>query len=200
MNGSLHQPWWVMGLRGVAAVAFGILALLWPGITLLVLVTLFAAYALIVGAASIFGAVEGGRQRGEWGLPLLLGVFSLGAGAIAFMHPGLTTLVLVLLIGAYALVVGILDIVTAARYSKTGKGMWLLALNGLLSVVFGALIFLFPGTGALALVWLIALYALMTGCLLLGAAYRARGGDAPQSTTRERRVNPDRRRRVSGSH
>lgn len=193
MRGTMIQSWWALALRGAAAIVFGVLALLWPGITLLVLIALFAAYALVGGAVSVFGAVDSGKQDGEWGLPLLLGLVSLGAGAIAFLHPGLTGLILVLLIGAHALVTGALDIISAVRHRKTGTGEWLLAASGALSMVFGALVFLFPGAGALALIWLISLYALVTGFLLLGAAYRARKTSGTAHSGRERRVNPDRR-------
>jgi uncharacterized membrane protein HdeD (DUF308 family) len=197
VNQAVIQPWWVLLLRGAAAVVFGVLAFLWPGVTLLVLVTLFAAYALLGGAVSIFGAVVSRRANGDWGLLLLLGAVSIGAGAIAFVHPGLSALILVLLIGAHALVLGALDIIAAARSRSTVGGRSLQALAGLFSIIFGALVFLFPGAGALALIWLISLYALFTGILLLAAAFSLRG-DTTRSgyPGKERRMNPDRRRPV----
>jgi uncharacterized membrane protein HdeD (DUF308 family) len=174
MNELLLQSWWMLALRGAIAVLFGVLAVLWPGITLLWLAALFAAYALIGGAVSIIGAVKNRKSDEEWWLILLLGLVSLGAGVIAVLHPGLTALVLVLIMGANALVTGVLDIAVAIRLRKVIRGEWLLILAGIVSIVFGVLVFLFPGAGALALVWLISVYAIVTGVLLLALAFRAR--------------------------
>jgi uncharacterized membrane protein HdeD (DUF308 family) len=165
-----------------------------PGITLLTLIALFAAYALLGGAVSVIGAIKNRKLDEDWWLPLLLGLISIGAGAVAVMHPGLTALILVLLIGANALATGVLDIVAAIRLRKVIQGEWLLALSGVMSIIFGALVFLFPGPGALALIWLISLYALVTGALLLGLAFRLRAGKPKVGYSgQERRTTPDRR-------
>lgn len=198
MNEQNVQPWWVPALRGAVAIVFGALALMWPGITLLSLIALFAAYALLTGTASVYGAIRNKKRDDTWWLPLLLGLVGIGAGVIAVIHPGLTALVLVLLIGANALVSGVLDIAMAIRLRKIIKGEWLLALSGLMSVIFGALVFLFPGAGALALIWLISLYAFLTGALLLGLAFRLRGTAKTGFRGEERRSTPD--RRVSVAH
>ena len=137
MNELLLQSWWMLALRGVIALLFGVLAVLWPGITLLWLAALFAAYALIGGAVSIIGAVKNRKSDEEWWLILLLGLVSLGAGVIAVLHPGLTALVLVLIMGANALVTGVLDIAVAIRLRKVIRGEWLLILAGIVSIVFG---------------------------------------------------------------
>src|SRR5258706_8633506 len=108
MNELLHRTWWVLALRGLIALLFGILALAWPSLTLLVLVALFAAYALICGIAALVGSVNNRKKDDDWWLILLLGLVSIGAGVIAVVHPDLTTLVLVLVMGANALVTGIL--------------------------------------------------------------------------------------------
>jgi uncharacterized membrane protein HdeD (DUF308 family) len=174
MNDFLSRAWWMLALRGVIAVIFGILAILWPGLTLLWLAALFAVYALFSGIVSIVGAVKNRTSEREWWIILLLGLVSVCAGIIAIIHPAMTALVLVLVMGANALVTGVLDIVTAIRLRKTMEHEWLLILAGLASVVFGFLVFLFPGAGALALVWLISAYAIATGILLLALAFRAR--------------------------
>ena len=174
MHELLLQSWWMLALRGAIALLFGVLAFVWPGLTLLWLVALFAAYALVGGVASVIGAVRHRHSDDEWWLILLLGLVSIGAGVIAIVHPGLTALVLVLVIGANALVTGVLDIAVAIRLRKSMQGEWLLILSGIASVVFGVLVFLFPGAGALALVWLISVHALVTGVLLLALAFRAR--------------------------
>jgi uncharacterized membrane protein HdeD (DUF308 family) len=198
MDGSLFQPWWALASRGVIAIAFGVLALLSPGLTLLGLIALFGVYSLVGGAVSVIGAIKNKRHDNDWWLPLLLGVVSIGAGIVAVMHPGLTALVLVLLIGANALATGVLDIAAAVRLRKTIEGEWLLALSGVAAILFGALVFLFPSAGAVALIWMISMYALVTGALLLGVAMRLRSRTTVASRVEERRVTPD--RRVSMAH
>jgi uncharacterized membrane protein HdeD (DUF308 family) len=164
----------MLALRGVIALLFGILAFVWPGLTLLWLVALFAAYTLLGGVVSFIGAVQNRRSDEEWWLILLFGLVRIGAGVIAIWHPDLTALVLVLVIGANALITGVLDIIVAIRLRKAIRGEWLLILAGVASIVFGVLVFLFPGAGALALVWLISMHAIVTGVLLLALAFRAR--------------------------
>ncbi len=173
------QPAWLLALRGVIAIAFGILALFWPDMTLILLVGLFAAYALLSGAASVIGAAKNRARDDQWLLLLLLGLVGMGAGIIAIIHPALTALVLVLVIGAHALITGVLDIAMAIRLRKTVQGEWLQILSGIASIVFGVLVFLFPTAGALALVWLISVYALVTGALLLAFAYRMYSNTKP---------------------
>ncbi|WP_019140979.1 HdeD family acid-resistance protein [Noviherbaspirillum massiliense] len=192
MDQILSASWWILALRGVIAILFGVLALIWPGLTLLGLIALFAAYALLGGAVSVIGALRNRKRHEDWGLLLMLGLAALGAGVIAAVHPALTAIVLVLLIGANALVSGMLDIVAAIRLRKAIRHEWMLALNGAASVIFGVLAFLFPGAGALALIWLISFYAVLTGALLLAAAFRIRGMAARRPPV-ERRVTPDRR-------
>lgn len=196
MKDMLCRSWWMPALRGALAVAFGILALAWPGLTLLGLIALFATYALLGGAVSILAAVRHRQSHEDWWLPLLIGIAGIGAGVIALIHPGLTIVVLVLLIGANALVSGVLDMAMAIRLRKTIQHEWLLVLSALASIVFGILVFLFPGAGALALVWMISIYALVTGALLLALAFRLRTLSAADRGRVEfdRRVLPDRRR------
>ena len=171
----ISQTWWMFALRGALALLFGILALAWPGLTLLWLVALFAAFALLSGGVSVVAAIRNRKTEDHWWLALVLGLVSLGAGVIAIIHPDLTALVLVLLMGANAIVTGILDISMAARLRKAAfRGKGLLILAGLVSLAFGILVFLFPGAGALALVWMISFYAVLSGILLLAAAWRAR--------------------------
>jgi uncharacterized membrane protein HdeD (DUF308 family) len=175
MNETLLRNWWMLALRGGIAVAFGLLALLLPGLTLLSLIALFAVYALFGGAVWAFGAVRNRTTDDHWWVLLMGGLAGIGAGLIALAHPALTALVLILLIGANALVTGVLDIVIAVRLRRRIRGELLLVLNGLASILFGAVVFLYPlGAGALALVWLVALYAIATGLLLLALAWRVR--------------------------
>jgi uncharacterized membrane protein HdeD (DUF308 family) len=175
MDDTLLRSWWVLALRGVIAVAFGVLALMLPGITLLSFVALFAALANFGGAVWAIGAVQNRKSDEHWWVMLLAGLLSIGAGIIALIHPTLTALVLVLLIGANALVTGVLDLVVAVRLRKIIRGELLLVLSGIASIVFGAIVFMYPlGAGALALVWIIAIYAIFTGAMMLGLAVRVR--------------------------
>jgi uncharacterized membrane protein HdeD (DUF308 family) len=174
MNELLARSWWMLALQGALALTFGILAILWPGATLLVLVALFAAWALIGGGASVIAAIQHRKTDKYWWLVLLLGLVSIAAGVIAVFNPGITIFVLVLLMGANALVTGVLEIVMAIRLRKQIEREWLLALAGAVSVVFGVLVFLFPLAGAFAMVWLVSFYAMFVGILLLTLGFKAR--------------------------
>lgn len=192
MNQSFSGLWPTLALRGGIAIVFGVLALLWPGLTLLTLVALFAVYALLGGAAALAGAIKSRRYDAEWWLLLVLGLVSIGAAVVSVVRPGLTALVLVLLMGANALLIGVLDIIFAIRLRKILRGEWLLGLSGAVSVVFGILVFLYPYAGALAMVWIISFYALVTGTLLLALAFRlrkrARDRQADRRSAQDRRV------------
>jgi uncharacterized membrane protein HdeD (DUF308 family) len=166
-------------LRGAIAIAFGVLAIVWPGLTLLALVGLFAAYALLGGVVSIAAAWRMRRADRKWWLPLLLGVISVAAGIYAVLAPTVTALALVLLMGVNAILTGVLDVAMAVRMRRELRGHWLLLLGGAVAILFGVLVIAVPGAGALALVWLISFYALLTGVLLFGLglrAWRAAGG------------------------
>lgn len=177
MLSSLKVNWWMLALRGVFAVLFGILAFLWPGLTLTSLVFLFGAYAILDG---ILGLISGFRRRetnDRWWLMLLEGLVSIAAGVVAFAYPDMTALVLVYVIGVWAIVTGVFEIIAAVRLRKEIDGEWLLGLSGLLSILFGVLLFVFPGAGALALVWMIAGYAIVFGILMIVLGFRLRGAD-----------------------
>lgn len=179
MNELLSKSWRGLAIRGAVSLLFGILAALWPGLTLMWLIVMFAAYAVIGGLVSVMTAVQNRKGTEGWWLVLLLGLVGIGAGAIAIMLPHLTALVLVLVIGATALTTGILDIAMAVRLRNMIRGEGLLFLSGFVSVMFGISVFFFPGAGALALVWLISIYAIVTGGLLLLLAWNARSWKNP---------------------
>jgi uncharacterized membrane protein HdeD (DUF308 family) len=167
--------WWAFVLRGIFAIIFGVLTFLWPGMALLTLVLLFGAYAIVDGVFNIvasFRATGAGQQR--WWVLLLEGIVSIIAGLVAFFMPGLTALALLYLIAAWAVVTGALEIAAAIRLRRQIRGEWLLALAGVLSIVFGVLLFLFPGPGALAVVLWIGAYAIAFGVLLIVLGVRLR--------------------------
>jgi len=166
---ALAANWGAIALRGVLAILFGILAWLWPGMTLAVLIILYAAYALVDG---VMGIVVGIRGR-NWGYALL-GLVGVIAGVVAALWPLLTAIVLVTIIAIWAIVIGVMEIVTAIRLRNEIEGEWLLALTGALWVLFGAYALFFPGAGALSLVWLIGTWAIVIGVLELILAFRLR--------------------------
>jgi len=169
MNADFGMPPWMLILRGTIAVLFGILAVMWPHLTVLWLVALFAVYAILSGVVSIGGAFQVRRNERRWWIPLVLGIVSVIAGVYAISFPGLTALILILVMGVNAVFTGALDIAQAVRLEK---GRTLLILSGVLSVLFGALVIWAPGAGALALVWLVSFYAIVTGALMLTMGLR----------------------------
>jgi uncharacterized membrane protein HdeD (DUF308 family) len=193
MNKSFSKYWWVLSLRGIIAIAFGLLTILWPGLTVLTLVFLFTIYAILGGVVSIIGAVNSHRQNPDWWMPLLLGLVSIGAGIIAVGHPSLTVLILILVIATNALIVGVLDVAAAFQLRKSIHNEKLMLVNGIASILFGILVFLFPEAGGLAMLWLISTYALITGVFLLVVSIRIRNWYKAGHIEVERRVTPDRR-------
>jgi uncharacterized membrane protein HdeD (DUF308 family) len=170
----LAKYWWVLLLRGVFALLFGVLAWLWPGLTLETLVLFFGAFALVSGVFQVFAAFAGRRQHEQWWILLLEGLLGIAVGFLTWRAPGITALALVLYIAAWALVTGVLEIVEAIRLRKEIEGELWLGLSGLLSVGFGILLMIAPGAGALALLWIIAAYAVVFGAFLILLAFRVR--------------------------
>jgi uncharacterized membrane protein HdeD (DUF308 family) len=169
---ALAQNWWLMLLRGIAAILFGILAFIWPGVTLITLVILYGAYALIDGVLALYAAFTGrGGPIPTWWL-VVGGLLGIAAGLVTFFWPGVTALVLILFIGAWALVRGIFEIIGAIQLRKEIDNEWMLILGGILSVIFGLAVMVMPGAGALALIWVIAFYAILFGALMIGFALR----------------------------
>jgi len=168
----LARHWWVIGLRGLAAILFGVLAFVWPGMTLAVLVLLFGAYALVDGVLTLLAAFRGGVQHRI--VMLVEGVVSVLAGLAAFVWPGLTALVLLYIIAFWAIVTGVLEIVAAIRVRRAISNELGLVIGGVLSVVFGVVLLIAPGAGALAVIFLIGAYAVVFGIALLGLAWRLR--------------------------
>ena len=171
----LTRYWWAVTLRGVVALIFGLAALIWPQITLFALVIVFGAYAVVDGVLALGSAVAGRRTvAGSRGWLAVEGVLSIVAGVVAFVWPGITALALLWLIAFWALVTGIFEIVAAVRLRREIQGEWMLALSGALSVVFGILLLVWPGTGALAVVFLIGVYAILFGVALVALGLRLR--------------------------
>jgi uncharacterized membrane protein HdeD (DUF308 family) len=172
---SLADNWWLLLLRGLAAVAFGVLAFFWPALTLITLTWLWGAYALSDGVIAIWAAfnASGGDAGPRWWLGLS-GVVSVLAGVVAFCYTGMTTLVLLMFIAAWAVIIGATLIWGAIALRSVLQHEWLLMLSGALSIAFGVILMLRPGVGGLAVAWMIALYAIFFGCLYIALACRLR--------------------------
>ncbi len=170
----LGRYWWVVLIRGVLAILFGVAAFVWPGITLLTLVLLFGAFALVDGAFEVAAAISGRKHSGDWWLWLLGGLLGIAIGIMTYHSPALTAFALVLYIAAWALVRGIFEIITAIRLREEIEGEWLLALSGVASIAFALFVLWSPGAGALALLWIIAVWAIILGTALVVLAFRLR--------------------------
>ena len=170
--GTLAENWWLLLLRGLAAIAFGVIAFFWPGITLVALTYLWGAYAIADGIIAIGAAfsASGGDAGPRWWLGLS-GVVSILAGIVAFAYTGMTALVLLMFIAVWAIVIGVLQLYAASQLRKVIDNEWWLILSGLLSIAFGAVLIAWPGTGALAVIWTIAWFAVFFGCMFIGLAF-----------------------------
>jgi len=170
--------WWALAIRGLAAIIFGILAFVWPGVTLTVLVMLFGFYAIVDGVFAIATAIHHSRTGEQRWMLWLEGILGIVAGLLTLILPGVTALVLLFLIAFWSIVTGVLEIAAAIRLRQEIEGEWLMAVSGIASLVLGFVLLLFPRAGALALIWWIGAYALVFGVLLLALAFRLRGRGA----------------------
>jgi len=169
---ALIERWWVPVVRGVAAIRFGVLALAAPSIGLFALVIMWGAYAIADGVLSLVLAARAARGGGRFGWYVFEGIVGIGAGVLTFVYPGITALALLFVIASWAILTGIIEIAAAVELRKVVRGEWMLALAGVLSIVFGGLLVAAPGAGALTVVWLIAMYAIVFGGLLCGLGAR----------------------------
>jgi len=170
----LSRNWWVLLLRGIVAIVFGVLAWMQPGISLAALVLLFGAYSMADGILGAWTAVAGRKEHEHWWVLLLEGLVGIGVGVLTLFAPGVTALALLFYIAIWAVTTGVLEIVAAIRLRKEIEGEWLLVLGGLASVAFGVLLMARPGAGALAVLWIIAAYAVVFGAILVVLAFKAR--------------------------
>lgn len=177
---SLSRNWWVVMLRGLAGILFGIITFFAPAISLAALVLLFGAYAFADGVLAIVSAIRH-RAADRWWMLLLEGIVGIAAGVLTFLWPGITALALLYVIAAWALVTGVFEIAVAIRLRKVITGEWLLALSGVLSIALGVLLVIFPGAGALAVVIWIGAYAFVFGALLFALGLRLRGLRSPRA-------------------
>jgi uncharacterized membrane protein HdeD (DUF308 family) len=170
----LARNWWSLVIRGIAGIIFGILTFVWPGMTVTALVFLFAAYALVDGVVSLVGAVRAAEAHDRWGALLLEGIVGIAAAIATILWPGITALSLVFVIAAWAIITGVAEIAAAVRLRKHIHGEWLLALAGILSILFGVFVVAMPIAGALVIAIWIGAYALVFGVTLVALGFRLR--------------------------
>jgi uncharacterized membrane protein HdeD (DUF308 family) len=171
----LARNWWAVALRGIAAIVFGVLAFAWPGPTVAVLVLLFGAFALVHGAFALAAPFAAGRWDSRWWPLLVQGVLGIAVGLITAVLPGATALGLLFAIGVWSIAIGITEIVAAISMRREIENEWTMALGGVLAILFGLYVLVFPGAGALALVWLIGSFAIIWGLFSVALAWRLRG-------------------------
>jgi len=170
----LHTNWWLLALRGLLAVMFGLVTFLVPGLTLFVLVSLFGGYCIVGGLLTLVAAFRRGRAQPRWWALVLEGAASVVAGVLTLVWPGLTLLGLLYVVALWATVTGLLQIGTAVRLRKHITGEWALVLSGILSVAFGVLVLFWPSAGALAVSWWVGSYLFTAGIVLAIVAFRLR--------------------------
>jgi uncharacterized membrane protein HdeD (DUF308 family) len=171
---TLSDYWWILLLRGIFALLFGLAAFVLPGITLATLVLLFAAFAFADGVFETFHAVKARRINEHWWLLLLEGLLGILFGVLTFQAPDISTLVLLMYIAAWAIASGVMRIVEAFQLRREIEGEWLLALGGLVSLAFGLMMIARPGAGALAVIWFIGTWAVIAGTFLIALSFKVR--------------------------
>src|SRR5881409_4401164 len=171
---TLKRHWWVPVIRGIAAIVFGVIAFAYPGLTVAMLVLFFGAWVLVDGVFRVVGAIGHRASDKEWGFDLIIGIVGIIIGFLTFHAPQITALALIIYIAAWALMIGATEIALAIKLRREIKGEWFLILMGLLSIIFAVLLLWNPAPGALALLWLIASYAIVFGILAIFFGFRLR--------------------------
>ncbi|MGE0628912.1 MAG: HdeD family acid-resistance protein [Hyphomicrobiaceae bacterium] len=170
---ALAENWWLILLRGICAIVFGVLTLLWPGLPLVTLILFFGAFAFVDGVLAIIAAIRGDNPAPRWWLGIV-GLLGIAAGALTFLWPGLTGLVLLFFIAGWAIAGGVMQIIGAIRLRNEIPDEWWLIGSGVLSVVFGILVLMYPGAGALGLSLAIGAFAFVYGIMLIPLSLRLR--------------------------
>lgn len=168
----LARRWWVLVVRGIAAILFGLFAFLMPGLGLGAMVFLWGSYAIVEGVFSLVLAARGGGAGESWGWLVLQGLVSIIAGVVTFVWPGITALALLVVVAIWAVLTGISGVAVAVSLRRQIRGEWMLVASGVLSILFGMALLVFPGAGLLTLTWVVGAYALGFGALLIGLGVR----------------------------
>jgi uncharacterized membrane protein HdeD (DUF308 family) len=175
LAGSLAKNWWLILLRGLLAIAFGIMLFTRPGISVAILITFFGAYSLVDGIFSVFSAIFQRKQRENWVLMLVSGLCGIAIGLITFYSPGITAIVLLFYIAIWSIITGVSQIIMAVKLRDEIKGEFWLGLAGAVSVLFGIYLIYNPGAGIMSVLWVLAAYAVLFGLLLIALSLRVKG-------------------------
>ncbi|KAI9132328.1 HdeD family acid-resistance protein [Acaryochloris sp. CCMEE 5410] len=167
----LADRWWMTALRGLLAILFGLAIMIWPGISLAILLTLFGIFSLFSGCLLLLIALQGRMVEGNW-MIILEGFLGVGLGLLTLFRPETTGLFLLLLVAVWAILTGIFQIGVALRLRRDIDNEWLLLSVGIASALFGLLLALRPVAGATAMLWLVGAYAIALGILLIVLAFR----------------------------
>ena len=167
--------WWVLLVRGIAAILFGLAAMVWPGLTIGALIIMFGAFAIVDGVGALFAAFAHRGEAQYWWATALEGVAGILLGILVMVWPGISAIALLFWIAAWAIVTGVFEVVSAIQLRKEISGEFWLILSGLLSILFGVFAFIRPGAGALAVIWVIAIYAIAFGITLIMLSFKVRG-------------------------
>ncbi|MGD0051701.1 MAG: HdeD family acid-resistance protein [Vulcanimicrobiaceae bacterium] len=187
MTARITSHWWLFLIRGILALALGLAFPWFPGAAIFTLAILFGAYCFADGVVAIVVAVRMQHADSAWGWLIVEGILGIVVGLITFFYPAVTILWLAYLLGAWALITGLLSIGSAIRLRRVVQHEWWWLLGGALSVVFGLVVFAAPIYGLLVIVWMVSIYALLAGIFFIGLAFRLRGhaggaGDTASST------------------
>lgn len=170
----LASHWWIPVVRGIFAILFGVLALAWPSETLLVLILIFGAFAFVDGIFAIITAIRYATHHERWGVLLLEGVIGILIGLLAYAAPAAIALFFLYFAAGWAIITGIFEIIAAFRVRQSVRGEIFMIVAGILSIVLGLALFVFPGIGLIAWIWLIGFYAIIFGGLMIGFGIRMR--------------------------
>lgn len=177
--GLISRNWWMLALRGLVAVLFGVFAFAWPKMALLTLVMLFGTYALVDGILALVTAFRAPKGYPRFGRLIFHGVLGIVAGVLAFAWPGITAMALLFMIAGWAILTGLMEITEAVELRKVLAHEWMLIAAGIVSVLFGIALLARPVVGALAVLWLIGAFAIVFGLLCLALSFRVRRWEHP---------------------
>lgn len=175
MRSIFGNSWWGLVLRGLLSIVFGIAIFVMPNTSLLALISLFGAFAFVDGVLALIGAFKNRTGNKRFWAMLLEGLAGIAIGVITLINPNLTAVSLLYVIATWAVITGVLEIITAIRFADEMDNEWLLGLGGVISVILGILLALNPVSGILAVLWMIGAYAIVFGALMIVAGLRARG-------------------------
>ena len=159
----MKKYWWSIVVRGIAAVLFAILAIFWTKFTLELLLTVFGVFILVDGIVSIFGGINAAKEHHEYWLYVLRGIVGILLGMITIFWPGITGLFLAYIIAIWAILIGFMEIWISSKFTHEVDGKWIMTTSGVLSIIIGIIILIFPSTSLITITWIIGLFALIFG-------------------------------------